>query len=211
MLGHKIPDSVIVQLKNSADVYLEQLAGKLEPLNSGAAVARISVVDTPDILCDLRRAEMERDNIVYAQINPTYSRCYEYFPSRYFENAPIEGRPFIHGIFDCFTLVKDWFVRTHKIDLLWNHQRPFKWWETQDSLYLENASASGFIPQVGLVKPGDVLTFALGTSTVNHAAVYLGNSTILHHLGGRFSCKQILTPGLSNFRRSTWRHKGLIT
>lgn len=210
MLGHKIPESAVAELKRCGNVYLEQVNGKPEPLKNGTAICRLYVVDNPTNLQDSYRLQMEQDSIIYAQIDLTFRRCYEYFPSRYFENRPLEGRPFIHGIFDCFTVVKDWFVRTHEIDLFWNNQRPFGWWETQDSLYLENASAAGFVPQVGLVKPGDVLTFALGGSTVNHAAIYLGSGKILHHLGGRFSCEQILTPGLSNFRRSTWRHKDLI-
>lgn len=210
MLGHKISDPLIAQLKQTGDIYIEQNEGKPVLLNAGPAIARLYITTTPNILSDVYRAQMEADNIVYAQIDPTYRRCYEFFPSRYFENRPLLGRPFIHGIFDCFTVVKDWFITKQGIDLFWNNQRPFGWWETQDSLYLENATAAGFVPQVGVVKPGDVLTFAFGGSVVNHAAIYLGNGKILHHLGGRFSCEQTLTPGLANFRRSTWRHRELV-
>ena len=210
MLGHRVPDTVIAKLRETGDTYIEQIEGKPVLLKAGLAIARLYVVDTPNILSDIHRQQMEVDNIIYAQIDLTYRRCYEYFPSRYFENRPLEGRPFIHGIFDCFTVVNDWFAKTHNIDLVWNLQRPFGWWETQDSLYLANAKSAGFMPQSGIVKSGDVFTFALGGSTVNHAAIYLGNNKILHHLGGRFSCEQTLTPGLNQFRRSTWRHKELV-
>lgn len=209
MLGHKVPDSIIQELKNTGSVYTQQVEGKLEKLTTGVPVVRLYTTENPAVLSDKNRSLMEQDNIVYAQIDAEYCRCYEYFPSRYFENRPLEGRPFIHGIFDCFTLLKDWFIQEHKIDLVWNLQRPFGWWETVDSLYLKNARLAGFEPQVGLLQVGDVLLFALQGSTVNHAAIYLGNNRILHHLGGRFSCQQTLTPGLASLRKNTWRHKEL--
>ena len=209
MLGHEIPKTIVDKLLEQGDLYIAQENGKPVISANLPSIARMLLVDDVFNITTDTRAKMNQDNVIYALIDKTGKRCKEYFPEKYFENTPLEGRPFLHGIFDCFTIINDWFYREHNIDLLWNLQRPFGWWENSQSLYLQNAEAAGFIPQTGVMQYGDVLLFGLNTTITNHSAVYLGNNKILHHLGGRFSCEQLLTPGLNSYRQSVWRHKNI--
>lgn len=210
MLGHKLSAKIIDKLKLDKEILLYQQYGKLTDTIIDNPIVRIYFVDEPRSISEAKRNSMDTENILYVQVDPMLRRMCEYFPKTYFENRPLIGRPFIHGIFDCFTVIKDWFIYEHDIDLLWNNQRPFGWWESGQSLYLENAREAGFIPQTGIIKKGDIVTFAFGGSIVNHSAIYLGNNKVLHHLGGRFSCIESLTPALNHYKNSTWRHKELV-
>jgi hypothetical protein len=48
--------------------------------------------------------------------------------------APLEGRPFIHGIWDCYAAVRDYF-RVEKGITLKNYARGMEWWALGQDLY----------------------------------------------------------------------------
>lgn len=107
-------------------------------------------------------------------------------------DVPLLGRPFITGIFDCYSLAIGWFWQTKGIELK-DWARDGSWWEEKDSnLFLDNLTEAGFIeiPRDEVV-PGDGLLMQLGSSKINHCAVVLGGNLILHHLPGRLSQKDI--------------------
>ena len=88
------------------------------------------------------------------------------------------GRQWEYGKFDCFTLIRDWFV-LQGIELP-DFERPADL-ETCESIFLKQATAIGF-QQVDYNsrKPGDVLIMRLGTATPMHAAILLPDERILH-------------------------------
>lgn len=63
-------------------------------------------------------------------------------PSDY--QAPLIGRPFVHGIFECLTLVQDHYRRELDIKLP-EYSRDDDWWNRGENLYLEHLPAAGFI------------------------------------------------------------------
>lgn len=105
--------------------------------------------------------------------------------------APFEGREFHHGVLDCYTLVQDWYRRQAGIELP-DFEREDAWWEpgpNQKNLYREGLLAAGFaeVPLAEL-QPGDGLLMRVMSPDVdNHAAVYLGDGMMLHHLYGQLS------------------------
>lgn len=104
--------------------------------------------------------------------------------------APLEGRQFAHGILDCFTLFKDFLWREYQIRVS-NYDRDDDWWKHGGDLYsMERLNAEGFFQITDDPKHGDIILMNVRSKVANHAAVYLGDGTILHHLHGRLSRKE---------------------
>ena len=73
-----------------------------------------------------------------------------------------------------------------------NYPRRDKWWEHGENLYLENFEKEGFrrIP-IAELQRGDALLMQLVSPVPNHAAIYLGDQQILHHVQGRLSSRDV--------------------
>lgn len=100
---------------------------------------------------------------------------------------PLVGRGFRHGVSDCYELIRHCYM------LLWNIELPYiprdwKWWKSGQSLYNDGFKPAGFVEiEASEALPGDCLLFTVGSQTPNHAAVWLGNDLILHHLSSRLA------------------------
>ena len=104
---------------------------------------------------------------------------------------PYVGREFSFGVIDCYTLVRDWYKKELGVDLR-DYERRDKFWDRGENLYLDNFAAEGFrkIP-VDEVQRGDLLLMQLVSPLPNHAAIYLGDQQILHHVQGRLSSRDL--------------------
>jgi proteasome lid subunit RPN8/RPN11 len=102
--------------------------------------------------------------------------------------APLVGRTFTHGINDCYTLIKDYYKQNLGIELL-DFAREDNWWNHGQNLYMDGFALTGFrkldadVPRA----KHDVLLLQLRSPVPNHAAIYLGDGKIIHHLFGRLS------------------------
>jgi proteasome lid subunit RPN8/RPN11 len=106
-------------------------------------------------------------------------------PSGY--QAPYVGRPYVYGVLDCFTLVRDYYRREYGIDLP-ELERPRNWWLSGLDLYRDNFERYGFVRVDGENPiPGDAFLIQVFSPVPNHAAIYLGDGKILHHVQGRLS------------------------
>lgn len=121
--------------------------------------------------------------------------------------APLVGRNYIHGIQDCYSIVRDFYERELGITLI-DFERQDLWWESKEnkSLYLDGFGEAGFV-EVSDMQYGDVLLCRVGrTEHVNHAVIWLGDQTelkseqtepcigaalILHHPYGRKSVREV--------------------
>lgn len=105
------------------------------------------------------------------------------------------GKTFIHGIRDCYSLIRDFYFSTKNI-LLKEIPRENRWWETKEDIYLKSFKEVGFyeIPfDLNKLEVGDLILFRIRpTLCINHGAVYVGNGWMLHHLCGGLSCKEPL-------------------
>ena len=113
-------------------------------------------------------------------------------PSGY--RAPLVGRPFVYGVLDCYTLVRDWYKETLNIELKDFDRGEEEWWLKGGNLYMDHFPEAGF-EKVDLekdeIKKGDLIMMQIASPVVNHAAVYLGNDVMLHHVMNRLSCRQV--------------------
>lgn len=114
-------------------------------------------------------------------------------------SLPLEDRPFIHGISDCYSAVRSHKFQTSGI-VLPDFPRDYEWWEATaerpaDNLYLENFGKAGYsiISSNEEMIESDVILMNIQTNIVSHAAVYLGNNLIYHHLRDRISRKDHAT------------------
>lgn len=120
--------------------------------------------------------------------------------------APLLGREYVHGVQDCYTIVRDYYRRELGIEL-GDYERNDRWWEDKNgaSLYLDNFKREGFY-QVDEIQKHDVILCRVGrTEHVNHAVIFIGegalksektpptvgDSLILHHPYNRPSLREI--------------------
>lgn len=87
--------------------------------------------------------------------------------------SPLLGREYIHGLQDCYSLIKDYYDRELDITLP-DFPRTDGWWEdpNHEALYENNFTTAGFV-QVHDVQKHDVILCRVGrTHHVNHALIY---------------------------------------
>jgi len=213
MFGHDLPTYLYEKVRELNRAYVENHMGKPvigETLNS--ATIAVAVYRNSDslvkILTDAERLEMNQIKKPFIIFGSNVEISESFLPDRYTENAPYLNRPFWHGVFDCYTLIRDYYYRVWGIWLPTNINRPFNWWNQGSNLYShENAGAVNFY-KVHKIKAYDTIIFNLGGSVPNHGAVVLDNSnTLLHHLGGRFSCIEPLSATLRQNIATVYRSK----
>lgn len=104
---------------------------------------------------------------------------------------PYVGRQFVFGVVDCYTLIRDWYLREQGIALD-DFPRRDLFWERGENLYVDGFKSQGFrqIP-LGDLQPGDAILMQLSADLPNHGAIYLGNQQILHHLQRRLSSRDV--------------------
>ncbi|MFJ9531259.1 C40 family peptidase [Herbaspirillum sp. NPDC101396] len=111
--------------------------------------------------------------------------------------APLIGREFYHGVLDCYALIRDWFQIERGI-VIPDFARRDNWWAdgSGDDLYMTQFRKAGFV-QVDLedLQVGDCFIMQVRAKVANHAAVYIGNNMILHHLYGRPSRRDVYGVG----------------
>lgn len=112
---------------------------------------------------------------------------------------PLKGRPFIWGVYDCWTLVYDYYRETLSITLPDWEPYEVDFWKSGRNYYVERYASFGFVPVEDL-RPHDVVLMQLGTEVPVHAGVYQENGTVLHHVPGRLSTADVYGTYL---RRST--------
>lgn len=118
------------------------------------------------------------------------------------DRPPLLKRPFIHGSWDCYGLVRDWYKQERDIDLP-DFERTDNWWTRGENLYVRNYAAAGFYSHADELEPGDVILMQYKADEINHAGVYLGDGKMLHHMYGKLS--EIAPYG------GMWRERTLLT
>jgi proteasome lid subunit RPN8/RPN11 len=128
-------------------------------------------------------------------------------PSGY--KAPLVGRVFTHGVLDCYALCRDYYVREHGLDIP-DFPRDDEWWNKGQNLYRDQFASVGFreITREQL-KPGDSILMAIRSPVENHAAIYLGDGLILHHLHGRMSSRDYYASYFQECTTTYLRHEAL--
>ncbi len=106
---------------------------------------------------------------------------------------PLLGRTFVHGVADCYSLLRDYYALELGIDVR-DFPRDQQWWDHgQDLLNPNNFKLAGFrLVEEEDAREGDVILSAIHSRVMNHCMIYVGNDCILHHLVGRLSRREPL-------------------
>lgn len=123
--------------------------------------------------------------------------------------APLLGRPFVWGVFDCYSLIRDYYKLHYAISLP-NVPREDEWWNRGQDLYRDHLAPAGFrVIDRRDAKPGDgFLCKFLSADVLNHAGLLIENDQILHHLPARVSRRE--ASGIWGNAADLWvRHEAL--
>lgn len=96
------------------------------------------------------------------------------------------GRGFRHGVTDCYSLVRDWYLEEKNIKLK-DFPRNWEWWKGAGvNLYESSFPKAGFRKLLPEEKPqiGDLCLMRIRSKVINHAAILIDSELILHHPGG---------------------------
>ena len=138
---------------------------------------------------------------------------YRFAPTGY--SAELEGRPFYYGVLDCCTLCRDLYSRELSIDFECIDSSgvypKLNWWEDKGAdYYVDNFESQGFVKLTDETpKKYDIFLMKVASHSANHAAVYLGGCSIIHHLSNRLSIKEVYTGYWQKHTVHHLRHKSL--
>ena len=131
----------------------------------------------------------EASGLPWFIVNPNTETWGSYKPNGF--ELPYVGREFSHGIVDCYSLVRDFYKREFNLELN-DYNRRDQWWYKGENMYLDNFAKEGFkeidISEVGY---GDLFLMQLESPVPNHAAIYLDQGIVLHHVQGRLSSRDV--------------------
>ena len=138
---------------------------------------------------DADRVACEKSELPWHIVNPQTEEWGYCEPEAY--ELPYVGREFVHGVVDCYTLWKDWYKRELGIQMS-EYERRDEWWLKGEDLYRNNFAREGMrkIPNKD-VAYGDIVLMQLEAPVPNHAAIYIGDQMVLHHVQGRLSSRDI--------------------
>lgn len=129
--------------------------------------------------------------------------------------APLVGRSWAHGVLDCWALCRDWYARERGAQLP-DPTRTDGWWDDGVSdLYGDSAMEAAGFRKVDLkeIAVGDLILMQIRAKNLvpNHAAIYIGDGQILHHLDGRLSSRDVYGGYWQEVTRSVWRLRSTAT
>lgn len=144
-------------------------------------------------------ASAERCNVPFLILSYPGSEIYTYTPQG-IGPQPYEGRAFVYGVMDCLSLVSDYYQQEFGIYLNDGERKRWEWWLDPENAhaFIDGFKNAGFF-EIDRPEAGDVVIMQIQSPCPNHAAIYLGDSVILHH------------PGEKNMSRAEmyghyWRH-----
>lgn len=156
-------------------------------------------------MADMVSCESHRKPFVIVEVGADGAGEMSYTePSGY--QAPLVGRPFVHGVLDCYSLVQDWYAREWGIALP-HFERQELWWTKGEDLYMQHYADAGFSPIKGPIKYGDVVLMQLQSKVTNHGAIYIGDSQLLQHVFNRLSSRDLYSGYFQEITRVVVRHK----
>ncbi len=101
-------------------------------------------------------------------------------------NPELIKRGFIHGIQDCWSLIRDWYWFEKGIRIK-DFARNHAWWDVGESMYSDYFGEAGFVelPSGSDLQVGDMFLMSLGGrgGVENHGGLYIGGGVLLHHIG----------------------------
>jgi cell wall-associated NlpC family hydrolase len=124
------------------------------------------------------------------------------------------GRPYIMGIYDCYSIAKDFYAKEYGINFK-DYPRSEDFFKDGVDLYGKHIESEGFVrlPDTRLLRRGDIVLAAIRSRVPNHCVIALGDGTCLHHPSDLKSSISPIMPYVDPdrpFFHSAYRHKSFI-
>ena len=135
--------------------------------------------------------------------------------------SPLEGcddyleRPYIYGVKDCFTLVRDYYKNEFGIAIDFRakgYPELTEWMFQGINMLVDSYRSAGFVEMVD-AEPiiGDLFLIKMSPDITDHIAVYIGDDRIMHHCEGRLSTTDVYGGGFwQKHTTHTLRHSAFI-
>ena len=160
---------------------------------------------TPPFPSEADKLGCEQSKLPWHIVNPKTEQWGYYEPCGY--KPPLKGRPWVWGVTDCWSLVRDFYKEAKNIELL-DYERPVTPQEFNDvPLFERYAERTGFkeLDPNETLKNGDILLMSIMYNTLNHVAIFL-DGDVLHHLTDRLSCKEPYSAWLQKCTGKRYRY-----
>ncbi|MCC7413311.1 MAG: C40 family peptidase [Gammaproteobacteria bacterium] len=152
------------------------------------------------------RVMCERTGVPWVIVGWPSGALHEHRPDGY--QAPLVGREFVHGVLDCYSLIRDWYQAELGLTLP-DYDRDDRWWLRGEDLYMQWYADAGFVRAADGPQRHDVVLMQFGAPVVNHGGVYLGDGLILQHCAGRLSSRDVYGGFWRRCTRALIRHRSL--
>ena len=160
---------------------------------------------TPPFPSEADKLGCEQSKLPWHIVNPKTEQWGYYEPCGY--KPPLKGRPWVWGVTDCWSLVRDFYKEEKGIELL-DYERPVTPQEFNDvPLFERYAERTGFkeLDPNETLKNSDILLMSIMYNTLNHVAIFL-DGDVLHHLTDRLSCKEPYSAWLQKCTGKRYRY-----
>jgi len=153
--------------------------------------------------------ECNKGSIPWYIIGNEFTRVTRLVPEQV--EAPLKGREFKHGMYDCYTLVCSYYKKKLGLTMGYYPTEGINWDQEGTDFFKNNFEYEGFttIDNLEDIREHDALLFKVFSPVVNHAAVYTGNNLILHHSLGSLSGETTLGRSYRSRIKYHLRHKSL--
>ena len=160
---------------------------------------------TPPFASEADKLGCEQSKLPWHIVNPKTEQWGYCEPCGY--KPALKGRPWVWGVTDCWSLVRDFYKEEKGIELL-DYERPVTPQEFNDvPLFERYAERTGFkeLDPNETLKNGDILLMSIMYNTLNHVAIFL-DGDVLHHLTDRLSCKEPYSAWLQKCTGKRYRY-----
>ena len=117
------------------------------------------------------------------------------------------GRQWAWGLEDCWSLVTDFYKEKLNIDLKkWARPKTIK--KFAENPYFEKVLLGSGFKEIEFkdIQENDILLMEGAYQKLNHVAIYIGDQTILHHVIGKLSCREIFDLQYQQITKKVFRY-----
>jgi proteasome lid subunit RPN8/RPN11 len=167
-----------------------------------------SHVGIPPIPSPADKAGCEASGLPWLIVNHPVGSHFMFEATGY--RAPLLGRAFVHGVHDCWALVRDALMEEVGLTLP-DFPRREGWDRGGEDLFEQHLAAAGFVKVSGELRKYDLLVMQIGADVPNHCALYLGEGVMLHHPMRTLSRRAVFGGHWAKCLRFAARHQTLCT